>query len=71
MMWQFIRGLMGLAGFICIFLGVSTSDYYVMELRQDEPAYVWWTIGIGLALMIPAIAFSIYDELKERDDVQD
>ncbi len=67
MIWAFIRGLMGLMGAICIYIGVSTSDYYNMELGIEEPAYVWWVIWVGLSLIIPAIAFSIFEELKEKD----
>ena len=69
MIWKLIRGLMAMLGGIMVITGVSTSDYYVMELGVTEPSYVWWMIGIGLMLVLPAIAFSIYAEVKENNDV--
>jgi hypothetical protein len=31
----------------------GTSDYYLMELGQDHPSYVWVGLAIGIVLMLP------------------
>lgn len=64
MIWKIIRALMGVCGGIMVYCGVSTSDYYVIELGMKEPAYVWWQICIGLMLMLPTLIFAIYDETQ-------
>lgn len=69
MIWKLIRGLMALLGGVLIYVGVSTSDYYVLELGTTEPSYVWWMICVGLMLILPAIIFSVYSEAKENNDV--
>ena len=59
-----ISGVMGVIGFVMVFLGVSTSDYYVIEQGQSEPTYVWAIIVIGVILMIPTLVHCIRVELR-------
>lgn len=68
MIWRYIRGLMAIVGAVMLFGGVSTSDYYVMELGTKEPPHVWVMIMSGLMLMLPAIIFSIYAESREDNE---
>ena len=42
-------------GFILFFMGMSTSDFYVIELGQSEPAGVWGMIIIGFLMVIPKL----------------
>lgn len=60
-----ILGWMAAIGFICLFLGTSTSDYYVMELRQTEPEYVWQLITVGVVLMVPAAINAFFNFTNE------
>ena len=70
--WRIIRTLSAFAGFSLLIMAVGTSDYYVMELGQNEPGSVWTTIAIGFALILPAFIHAIYKEWKEgQEDVQD
>jgi hypothetical protein len=48
------RILMGVIGFVLIYCGISTSDYYALELGQAEPDYVWNMINAGIMLLIPS-----------------
>lgn len=43
--------LIAFIGALVAYCGVSTSDFYTIELHQPEPAYVWAVIWIGLALL--------------------
>lgn len=52
-LWNRVSNLLGVIGFVLIFLGVSTSDYHVMEMGQTEPTHVWWMIVIGVAMLLP------------------
>ena len=54
-----LRVLMGLAGVFLIYAGVSTSDYYIFELCQPEPDYIWKIVNIGVVLTIPALVHGI------------
>lgn len=65
-LWKIVRTLMFVAGGILIFGAIGTSDYYVLELGQTEPASVWTTITIGFVLMIPTLLHVICGELKGR-----
>lgn len=65
------RTMMAVAGFMLIYCGISTSDYYVLELGQAEPANVWKMINIGLLLLIPSIIHLIQKEMKVKKHVCD
>lgn len=54
-LWKIIRNIMVVIGGFLVYGGISTSDYYTLELGQAEPTYVWVTIFIGIFLMIPAL----------------
>ena len=57
--WRALRGLMAFAGGFLIFAGASTSDYFILELGQSEPGYVWSVMAIGVALTIPSLVHAI------------
>lgn len=65
---KIIRIAMAAVGVILIFGGAGTSDYYVMELGQSEPARVWTLMLVGCVLIVPTIIHAIIEELKERND---
>lgn len=54
-LWKILRSLMAIAGFFLIYGGFSESDYYVIELCQPQPDYIWTMVAIGVALMLPAL----------------
>ena len=58
-LWKVLRVLMAFAGVFLIYAGVSTGDYYLMELGQSEPDYIWKLVNIGVALTIPALVHGI------------
>lgn len=66
--WRIIRGLLAVSGGILMFGAVGTSDYYLIELGQAEPAYVWPYIFIGAAMMCPAIFSMFYTMYKESGE---
>lgn len=66
-LWKVVRTTMAVVGAILIFGGVGTSDFYVMELGQSEPAKVWTGIIIGCVLFMPTIIHAIFEELKEKN----
>lgn len=63
-LWRVVKNIMGVIGFILIFSGISTSDYYVIELGQPEPSYVWTTIIIGVLLVLPTAVHFIIKCIK-------
>ena len=65
-LWKIVRTVMAVIGGILVYGGVGTSDYYTMELGQAEPASVWPTIWIGLALILPMFIHAICVYLKEQ-----
>jgi hypothetical protein len=70
--WKIIRNLLAIAGAVSILGAISTSDYYVIELGQVEPAYIKTQIIVGAVLLIPMVFHVIYDIYKEgrSDNVQ-
>lgn len=64
------RIIMAVIGSVLIYCGISSSDYYAMELGQPEPASVWKMINIGLLLLIPSFIHLILNEKRERKYVQ-
>ena len=60
----FIRKVMAFIGAFLIFGAVSTSDYYLIELVQDYPAYIWKMMLIGIALILPATLNAIFGGRK-------
>lgn len=70
-LWKIIRNLLAIAGAVSIYGAISTSDYYVIELGQVEPAYIQTQIVIGVVLLIPFVLHVVYDFYKEgkRDDI--
>ena len=59
-LWKILRNLLGVSGLGLIFLSVSTSDYYVLELGCAEPAYVGRLMIAGALMMLPLLAHSLY-----------
>lgn len=65
-----ITGVMAAVGGLMAFGAVGTSDYYVIELGQEEPEGLWVRMVIGFALMVPFIARAIYKEWKEEREYE-
>ena len=57
---KILRNLLGVSGLGLIFLSVSTSDYYVLELGCAEPAYVGRLMITGALMMLPLLVHSLY-----------
>ena len=53
--WNCVRRIATALSFLLLFGAISTSDYYVIELGQTEPAYVGGMFCVALLLMIPQI----------------
>ena len=70
-LWKIVRTMMAIVGGLLIFGAVGTSDYYVLELGQHEPASVWSTIIVGFVLITPMLIHVICEELKERANETD
>ena len=64
--WKYVRNTSAFIGIVLMFFGVSTSDYYTMQLGQVEPEWVWRMICVGFAMMIPAIYKAIVTEIEGR-----
>lgn len=62
---RYITNALLVIGVILAFLAVSTSDYYVIELGQNEPQYVWTLAIVGVVLMIPGFVRMIFSDPKE------
>lgn len=52
-LWNVLRTTMATIGLFLIGLGITTSDYYVIESEQSEPPCVWKMIVIGIILLLP------------------
>ena len=63
-MWTIIRRSLGIIGGVLMFGGAGTSDFYTMELRQPDPDYAWYMIGIGILLLLPSLIHWIKEDLK-------
>lgn len=59
---RYITNALLAIGVVLAFLAVSTSDYYVIELGQKEPQYVWTVAIVGVVLMIPAVVRMFLDD---------
>lgn len=59
-LWRIVRNIMAVVGGFLVYVGVSTSDYYVIELGQPEPASAWRIIFIGLMLMVPTLVHAVF-----------
>ena len=72
-LWKIIRSFLAIGGFALLFCAASTSDYYVIELGQMEPAGFSQNLVVGLLMILPQIIHLVYDMYKEgkREDVQD
>lgn len=66
-LWRIVRPLMAAIGGALIFGAVGRSDYYILELGQQEPKSVVPTIVIGILLMVPTVIHLINKELKGND----
>jgi hypothetical protein len=59
-----VRNVSFVLGLIMWYLAVSTSDYYVMEAHEPEPASVTVMLIGGAILLLPAALHIISQELK-------
>jgi hypothetical protein len=55
-----VANILIVVGFILCFMGMSTSDFYVIELGQTEPASVWVMVGIGVVMLIPKLILLLF-----------
>lgn len=67
-LWNIIRNIMGVVGFILIYGAVGTSDYYVLEMGVAEPPSVGRMLLIGVLLLIPTVLHGFYIYLKECEE---
>lgn len=58
-LWKVLRVLMAFTGCFLIYAAVSTGDYYVFELGQSEPDYLWTVTKIGIVLIVPSLVHAI------------
>ncbi len=63
-MLEKVRNISCVLGFVMWYLAVSTSDYYVMEAHEPEPASVTVMLIAGAILLLPAAIHIISQELK-------
>lgn len=62
--FELISKVMAFIG-VCLMLGaVSTSDYYLVELVQDFPDYIWKMMLTGFVLILPATIRAIFGGRK-------
>jgi uncharacterized membrane protein len=59
--WKIIRSLLAISGFALMFLSVSTSDYYVLELGCAEPAYVGTYMLAGVLMLVTTVIHVLYE----------
>ena len=62
--FSIIRKVMAFIGVFLMFGAVSTSDYYLMELVQDFPDYIWKMMLTGFILVLPATINAIFGGRK-------
>ncbi len=67
-LWKCVRNIMGVVGMCLVWAMASTSDYYVLTLKEPEPGYVWPLIYVGVVLMLPTVIHVIREYLKEEHD---
>lgn len=67
--WHVIRNTMAALSLVCCILSAGTSDYYIMELREPEPASVSWLLIAAAVLMLPTIVYLIGEYVKERTKI--
>lgn len=63
-LWKCVRNILGVVGACLLWTMVSTSDYYVLILKEPEPGYVWPLIYLGAVLMLPTVIHIICEYLK-------
>ena len=68
-LWNVMRTTMAVIGCLLVYGGISTSDYYVIELGQAEPSGIRETIAIGLILILPSM-IHVFRECKNSKEVQ-
>lgn len=68
-LWKIVRACMALIGGLLVFGAVGTSDYYLLELGEPEPAHVWKTVVIGVVMMLPFFTHMVCQVIKENEDV--
>ena len=64
-----IHKITAFAGFFVLFGAVGKSDFYVLALRQPDPASVDTMIAWGLALMIPTALCLLLEYIKENKKI--
>lgn len=68
-LWNWIRNLAAVAGFLMAFLAAGTWDYYTQELQAPMPEWVWSRMIAGIALMIPTVVHLIRKGQKDESDM--
>lgn len=61
---KFIRRAIAVIGTFLVFSAISTSDYYLIELKQNEPGYIWTMMAVGFGLMLLAVICKIFETNK-------
>ena len=70
-LWKCVRNIVGVIGLCLVWAMASTSDYYVLTLKEPEPGYVWPLIYVGVVLMLPTVIHVICEYQKEESNGKD
>lgn len=47
--------VMAIIGAVLAFGAIGTADFYLLELKQNYPDYIWVQLFIGVAMMMPIL----------------
>lgn len=64
--YRIFRSASAAVGFALLYGAVSTSDFYILELRQAEPDSVNTMLIWGAVLMLPWLLHKARELWKER-----
>lgn len=62
--FDLICKVMAFIGVCLMFGAISTSDYYLVELVQDFPDYIWKMMFAGSVLTLPALINAVFGGRK-------
>ena len=68
--FKILTTVMAVIGSLLVYGGISTSDYYIIELGQAEPTYVWRAVAIGVLLILPAVIRAIVSNGRNANEIE-
>jgi hypothetical protein len=60
-LWKAFRSLSAMSGIVMLCIAANSSDYYVLELGMNEPSGVRNCMIIGVLMLLPMLAHTLYD----------